>query len=232
MEGGDQVFSFGKHQGKTFAWVYENEPGYYDWASGKGGGLKAFSDYGRTRELDAIAPLAGDEEDIDLAASALLRRSGFAKAANEVEKANKKAMKRHREEVADAKFQREVKFRSHGYDSPADFAANEKIHLSTPELKKLDVKKLEDEGIDEEHLQLVSYAKALLEVHRSQDLTERREFPGLMNDSRKLIHNMASSFPDLACRTVDRRDPKDPTKRRRYGKTVGKMIIEKKKAVP
>ena len=236
MNVGDQTFTFGKHSGKTFSWVAENEKGYCSWASGKGGLLKPFNDFIRNQNLDAVAPLLGDDEDLNNAARALLRRSGHAVAAGEADRKNRKREKQHRENVADARFQISNKFRSHGYESAAEMEANEPelrelIHSGRSSAKNASGASFNDEDEEEEKEEensvLMQAAKFIIEVHRSSDLTERRKLNKLDNVTRKQIHTMAEPYGDLEVYTTGRADPKNKKKRHR-GPTVASMIIKKK----
>lgn len=223
MNGGDEVFSFGKHKGKTFAWVYENDASYKDWAMGKGGGLKKFTDYCKT----VVAPLPEEEEDLDVAALKLLKRSGLEVTLNDLERDARKRSREHRADVADARFQMTHKYRAHGYSSPQEFAANERqamtIISSRPARVKQHAPVPEPKAADP----LLEYAKLIIEVHRSPP-GEVREVVGLNNATRKTIHTMAQHFPDLLVETKDRRDPKDLTKKKSYhGESIANMVIEK-----
>ncbi len=254
----DRLFTFGKHNGKTFQWVLENDHGYFDWAREKNahGALRDFVEFGKRRELDAVAPLPSEDADIDTAAIALVKRSGVSVSVQDVEIANRKAMKRYKEDMADAKFQMTAKYSAWGYDSPGEFAANERdvmrfIAQAQPDLKEVELpsaqqlqeqeqqlqeqqKAHEDQPFEDLpwNVQVFLIAKAVIEVHRSANAKEQREFKGLDNDMRKQVHLMAESFPDLDVFTKDRTSAKNPGKkvRRGRGKSIAKMVITKKSA--
>lgn len=225
----DDVFTFGKHVGKSFSWVLQNDSGYADWASGKSGALRAFSEYAKRTRLDQLAPLPAADVDVNTAALAVLRRSGFAQAASEAEREHNRDMKRHREDAADARFQANHKYRANGYSTP------EAAHAGLPPLEAPGPLRMDAvlAAVDEDDVdqggELLAYARAMVEVSRSANPDEYREFAGLDNDTRKRIHNMAESFPDLTAVTRDRRDARDPTRRRHHGATIATMTIRKKK---
>ena len=229
----DGTFSFGKHKGKTYSEVYEQDKGYFEWAEnsarGNGGMLRGFLDFCRNKELDAVAPVPTEDMDIDEAVMLLLRRSGFDVEVSNQRYKRQKAIQKHREEVFDAEYQMTVKFVANGYSSAEEFARNEpevmKFIRSKPDLPEID-EKAELEEIDKTK-DIYQYAKTIIEVSRG--VLGKTILQNLDNATRKQIHHMAKSFPDLEVGTFDRRNPKDTSKRQRHGPSIAKMYIEKKK---
>lgn len=227
MDGGKGEFTFGKHRGKTYEWVYEHDRGYFDWARVQSGGrLAAFVAYGKKRELEEVAPMGGEEVDLDSAGKALLRRVDTALRQDKAEKTSKRKAKKHREDLADAQFQVYGKFRSWGYDSPEEMLAEHPIEIKPLKVAKIDLAVPEEDDVDAE---LLEYAKVLVEVHRSTNPQEQRELHNLDNHTRKQIHTMAETYPDLNVYTKDRRDANDPTKKaRKFKESLATMVIAKK----
>jgi hypothetical protein len=220
----DGTLTFGKHKGKKYSWVLENDLEYFKWAAKnvRGGPLVPMLKYAQQtfKNMKAQHPERfpkkkkhrDDDDDIDTAVLKLLRRAGLDFLVSE--KAKKLS---DLESEAEAKsfdagcaF---AKFEANGYqsveemvkDNPelyAEMKGEAPVFLPPEEEAKPDV-------IDKTH-SVYQYATAIIEVHRN--ILELKMLEDLDNDERKMVHKLGGFYSDLSVETFDRRKPDEKSK--------------------